>query len=103
MASRLNARLDRIERSSGAPSSDATANNVLGLLGRLEDAGDQALAEVLHNLECPRAWQGLSPLRDPEAVPDADAVAWFTRATGPARPRVGALAPLCPLCTPQAA
>lgn len=101
MASRLNARLDRIERTSGV-SSDATANNVLGLLGRLEDAGGQALAEVFHDLECPRAWQGLPPLREPEAVPDASAVAWFAAVTGTVRPRVGSPARLCPLCTPQA-
>ena len=94
MASRLNARLARLERTGNRPS-DAQVGNVLSLLGRLEEATGKPLAVALHDGSCPRGWQALPPLRDPGDVPEIDSVIWFSAATGAARARP----PLCPLCS----
>lgn len=99
MPSRLNARLERLERSDSTPNG-ARVDHVLSLLDRLEEATGQTLAEVFHGLECGR--RSLAPLRDPGTVPEIDAVVWFAAVTNGNRVRL--TPPLCPLCSgPSAA
>ncbi|MFG2640803.1 hypothetical protein ACGFYP_07475 [Streptomyces sp. NPDC048370] len=98
MASRLNARLARLEQRSDDRPTGAQVDRVLELVTQVEDMGGEPLAIELHAQACPRGWAGHPPLRHPDTAPEAATLAWFVDVTS-GRHKLPGLPPLCPLCS----